>query len=71
VNCCVSPTATVGLVGVKAIETKVAGNTVRTTGEEVTPPNAAVMDEVPVTREVANPAELTVATDGLLEVQVT
>ena len=70
-NCSVRPTATLGLVGVTAIETRVAGVTVRMTGDEVTPPNAAFIDEVPVTSAAAKPAALTAATVGPPDVQVT
>ena len=70
-NCCVRPTATLGLVGVTAIETRVAGVTVRMTGDEVTPPNAAFINEVPVANAAAKPVALTAATVGPADVQVT
>jgi hypothetical protein len=58
-------------VGVTAIETRVAGVTVRMTGDEVTPPNAAFIDEVPATSVAAKPVALTAATVGPPDVQAT
>ena len=75
VSCCVVPSAILGVGGVTAIETSVAGDTVKVTGAEVMAPTAAVMRLVPAATEVARPLEpaalLTVATDPVAEAQVT
>ena len=75
VNCCVVPSAMLGVGGVTAIETNVADDTVKVSGAEVMPPMAAVMRLVPAATEVARPLEpaalLIVATDAVAEAQVT
>jgi hypothetical protein len=74
VNCCVVPSAMLGIGGVSAIDTKVAGDTVKVTGAEVMAPFAAVMRLVPAATDVARPLEpaalLIVATDAVAEAQV-
>jgi hypothetical protein len=64
-----------GLIDVIAIDTNVAGVTVKVTGAEVMAPMAAVMRLVPAATEVARPLEpaalLIVATDAVAEAQVT
>ena len=58
-----------------AIDTRVAGDTVRVTGAEVMPPIAAVMPLVPADMEVASPFEpatlLSVATEVVADDQLT
>lgn len=71
VNCRVNPAASVGLVGVTAIETRVAVVTVNTTGVLVTPLNVAVILLVPAACVVANPPDTMVATDVLEELHIT
>ena len=75
VNCCVVPSAMLGVGGVIAIDTNVAGVTVKVTGAEVIPPIAAVMLLLPAATDVARPLEpaalLIVATDAVAEAQVT
>ena len=75
VNCCVVPSAMLGVGGVIAIDTNVAGVTVKVMGAEVMAPIAAVMRPVPAATEVARPLEpaalLIVATDAVAEAQVT
>ena len=64
-----------GVGGVIAIDTRVAGVTVKVTGAEVMPPMAAVMLLVPAATDVARPLEpaalLIVATEVVADVQVT
>jgi len=60
----------VGFVGVTAIETRVAGITVRV-ADPFTPPTAALIMLVPVPAAVTNPPEVTVATPVVCELQVT
>ena len=69
-NCCVTPTGMLGLTGVTEMEDRVAEVTVRVVLPEIVP-EAAVMVAVPAAKAVAKPVLLTVATDGLEEVQVT
>jgi len=75
VNCCVVPSAMLGVGGVTAMETSVAADTVRVIGAEVIPPMAAVMALVPDATEVASPlvpvALLIVATEVVAAAQVT
>ena len=58
-----------------AIDTSVAGDTVRVIGAEVMPPIAAVTPLVPAVTEVASPLEpaalLSVATEDAADAQVT
>ena len=72
VNCLVSPAATVGLVGVTAIETSSAAVTVNVVLFQMVPPREAFMVVVPAVRPVARPPEpeVTVATASLELVQV-
>jgi hypothetical protein len=74
VNCRVVPCAILGLVGVIAMDTSVAGVTVRVVDPE-TSPDVAVIDVEPAATEVASPLEpavlLTVATPVEDELQVT
>ena len=70
VNCWVKPFAIEGLLGVTAIETRVAAVTVSVTAGLVTLPNAAVMFDVPTVTPLARPAEVIVATAGVAEFQV-
>ena len=70
VNCWVAPPGTLGLAGVTAMEDRVAEVTVRVV-LPATVPEVAVMVVVPAEAAVARPVLLTVATDGLDEVQVT
>lgn len=75
VNCWVFPSAMLVLVGASTIDTNVAGVTTSVDdGLETTESNAAVINVVPVAREVTSPFEpaalLTIATPGLDEVQV-
>jgi hypothetical protein len=75
VNCCVVPSAMLGIGGVIAIDTNVAGVTVKVTGAEVMAPIAAVMLLVPAATELARPSEpaalLIVATEVVADAQVT
>jgi hypothetical protein len=75
VNCCVVPSAMLGIGGVIAIDTNVAGDTVKVTSAEVMPPIAAVMLLVAAATEVARPFEpaalLIVATEVVADAQVT
>jgi hypothetical protein len=75
VNCCVVPSAMLGVGGVIAIDTNVAGDTVKVMGVEVMPPIAAVMLLVAAATEVARPLEpaalLIVATEVVADAQVT
>jgi hypothetical protein len=71
VNCRVVPRGTLGLAGVIVMEDRVAEVTVRVVLPE-TVPEVAVMVAVPVAMAVvAEPLLLTVATNGLDELQVT
>ena len=58
------------LAGVTAIETSVAAVTVRVAAGLVTPPDAAVMLDVPIATPVARPEEVMVTTAGVAEFQV-
>ena len=73
-NCSVPATGMLGPAGVIAIDTNVAGVTVKVVGVDVTPPSTAVIRVLPVATEVAIPAVpealLMVATAGVAEVQV-
>ena len=64
-----------GLIDLTAIDTRVAGVTVKMTGADVVPLLAAVMLLVPAATDVARPLEpaalLIVATEVVAEVQVT
>ena len=75
VNCCVVPSAMLGIGGVIAIDTNVAGVTVKVTGAEVMPPMAAVMRLVPAATDVARPLKpatlLIIATEVVDDAQVT
>ncbi len=70
VNCWVAATDMTGLAGVTAMEDRVAEVTVRVVLPE-TVPEVAVTVVVPAARAVARPLMLTVATNGLDELQVT
>ena len=70
VNCWVVATDMTGLAGVKDMEDWLAEVTVRVVLPEK-PPEVAVMVAVPVATAVARPLLLTVATNGLAELQVT
>jgi hypothetical protein len=65
VNWSVNPFATDELGAVIAIDFSVAAVTVRVNEFEVTPPELAVMTDVPVPTAVARPAALIVATPGV------
>ena len=56
------PLANVGFAGVIAMDTKVAGVTVRVCVAAVTPPSFTEMVAVPAPVAVANPVEETVST---------
>ena len=58
------------LGAVIAMDCKVAEVTVRANAFEVTPPELAVIDDVPLLTAVAKPAALMVATAGVPEVHV-
>ena len=70
VSCWVFPTTLLAVAGVTDTEDKVAAVTVRVV-VSVTVPLVAVMVVVPAATAVSRPLPLTVATDGLDEVQVT
>ena len=70
VNCWVTRTAMLGLSGVTDMEDRVAEVTVRVALPEIVP-EAAVMVAGPAPTAVARPLLLTVATDGLDELQMT
>ena len=73
-NCRVTPTGMLGLTGVTDMEDRVAEVTVRVVLPEIVPEvtvMVAVMVAVPGATVVARPLLLTVATDGLEELQVT
>jgi len=71
VNWSVSPLAIDKLGAVIAIDFSTAGVTVNVNVFEVTPPELAVMAEVPMLTPVASPAVLMVATAGVAEFHVT
>jgi hypothetical protein len=74
VNCWVMPTGMLALAGVTDREARVAKVTVRVALPEIVPEvtvMVAVMVAVPAATAVAKPVLLTVATDGLEELQVT
>ena len=69
-NCCVVPSAMLGLGGVTAIDTNVADVTVSVTGAELTAPSAAVTCALPVAALEARPCEpeaLLIVTAALFE----
>ncbi len=70
VNCRMTPAGRLGLPGVTDKEVKVAEVTVRVLLPEILP-EVAVMMAVPAAMAVAKPPLVTVATDGLDELQVT
>jgi len=70
VNCCVIPVAIEGSAGVTAIETNVAGLTVRLV-EPLTVPDVAVTEVLPTAEPEAIPRLLTVAMLALAVVHVT
>ena len=69
------PSAILGLIDLTAIETNVAGVTVKVTGAEVMAPIAAVMLLVPAATEVARPLEpaalLIIVTEVVADAQLT
>ena len=69
------PRAILGLIDLTAIETNVAGDTVKVMGAEVMPPIAAVILLVPAATDVARPFEpaalLIVVTEVVADAQVT
>jgi len=69
-NCGVIPTGMLGLNGVTDMKDRTAEVTVRVLFPEIIP-EVAVMVAVPAATAVAKPMLLTVATDGLEELQVT
>lgn len=71
VNCCVTPSGSVGIAGVTAIETSVAAVTV-TVADPLIEPEAAVTPVLPTATLLAAPALLTVVTleFALLQVAV-
>ena len=70
VNCCIRPSVIEGLVGVTAIDTRVAGLTVRTV-EPAIDPEVAEIVVLPVATEVASPVPLIVAAPEADEAHVT
>ena len=68
-NCCVVPLGIDGFAGVTAIDTGVAGATVKVV-LPVTPAELALIWEVPGAAPPARPPALMVATDGLADTQV-
>ena len=70
VNCCVSPLATFGKLGVIAIDCKTAEVIVMVVLPTTVPDVAAILD-VPSDIPSARPVELTVATVGVADDQVT
>jgi hypothetical protein len=70
VNCCVAPFTMDGLDGVREIETRVGGVTVRVV-DPLIEPEIAWMVVLPVPTPVAKPAFIIVATLVLLELHVT
>ena len=75
VNCCVVPSAMLGVGGVTIIDANVGGVTVKVTDAEVIAPNVAVIPLVPAATGEATPLEptalLIVAIELVAEVQVT
>jgi hypothetical protein len=69
-NCSVVPLAIVGVAGVTAIETSVAGAVTMRAAVLLTPPLVAVMTVVPLATPVATPAAEIVAVAGVADVQV-
>ena len=69
-NCFVVPLAMLGFVGVTAIDTSVAGVTVRVVDPDMLPDVAVIVD-VPAAAEVASPELFIVATSAFDECQVT
>src|SRR5947209_6568348 len=74
VNCCVVPLAMLGVIGLRAIDSRAAGLTVSTV-EPLMPPSMPLIVDVPVVRPLARPcmppALETVATAGADDAQVT
>ena len=70
-NCSVTPSATLGLAGVTAIDTSVAAVTVSVSAGDTMAPRVAVILVVPAVSVLAKPALLMVATAGVPEAQVT
>ena len=70
VNCWVVPFAIDGLTGVTAIDTSAAAVTVNVSAGLVTPPNAAVICELPTPAPVAKPAAVIVATEVVPDTHV-
>ena len=68
-NCRVVPFGIDGFAGVTAIDSNSAGPTVKVV-LPVTPPDVALIWEVPCAAPVASPAALMVATAGLYDAQV-
>ena len=62
-NCCESPMATEGFGGVTAIETRAAAVTVKVV-DPLSPPEVAMMLDVPVAFVVASPPVVIAATEG-------
>jgi hypothetical protein len=69
VNCCVVPFAIDGFAGVTAIDTGIAGVTVKVV-LPVNPPEEALTWDVPCATPLARPPELMVATAVLEDTQV-
>ncbi len=69
VNCCFVPLAIEGFAGVSAIDTSVAGVTVKVV-DPVMPPETALIALVPVATPVANPPAVIVATPVVAELHV-
>ena len=69
-NCEVSPTGMLGLIGVMAMEDRVAEITPRPVFPEK-PPKMAPIVTAPAEMAVAKPLPLTTATDGFEDIQVT
>ena len=70
VNCCVVPSGMVGIAGVTAIETKIAGVTVSVL-EPLIAPEVAAMLVLPTATLVASPCALTLAMVESAVLQVT
>lgn len=71
VYCCVNPAARLVLVGIIAIELRVALVTVNVAALLVFPLSVAVIFVVPAASVVANPPDAMVATLGVAEAQLT
>jgi hypothetical protein len=69
-NCCVVPLAIVGVAGVTAIDTSVAGAVTVSATDPLTPPLMAVITVVPGATPVARPAAEIVAVAVVTEVQL-